>query len=66
MEKYRTVGQYTDDSVAHGYFMLVTEVCKCTLRICNNYLFFHGNGSKDMGLEVSVDKTEIRMQDITT
>jgi predicted transcriptional regulator len=42
--------------MAHGHCMLDIEVYKRTLRICNNYLLFHGNNSKDIGLEVNVDK----------
>ena len=39
VKKYRTVGQATNDNMAHAHFMLGTKSYKHTLRICNTYCF---------------------------
>jgi hypothetical protein len=38
-DKYRTVGQATDDNMAHAHFTLGTKGYRHTLRICNTYWF---------------------------
>jgi len=39
MRKYCRVGQATDDNMAHGFFIMDTEVYKYALIICNTYCF---------------------------
>jgi len=39
VEKYCTARQATDDSMAHGHWMLNIQGYKPTLRICNTYCF---------------------------
>jgi hypothetical protein len=45
VEKYRRVGQATDDNTAHAHCMLDTENYRHAFRICNTELIFHTNNN---------------------